>query len=136
MRETNTKTPYIPVSWGEVIDKITILEIKSERILNTNAQENIRNELNALRPFELDIMTVELTELKKKLLSVNIALWDIEEKVRQCEAAQKFDKKFIELARSVYIKNDERAKIKNKINVSTKSTLIEEKSYPSYRMNE
>ena len=132
MRGANTKTPYIPVSWGEVIDKITILEIKSERILNTDAQQNIRNELNALRSFELDIMTVELRELKIKLLTVNASLWNIEEEIRQCEATQKFDKKFLELARSVYFKNDERARIKREINTMTKSMLVEEKSYPAY----
>ena len=124
----------VPVSVGEVLDKITILQIKLAHISDAAKRANIQNELDALLPlvegdaFTADQMQALIAELK----SVNEALWDIEDDIREKEAAKSFDAEFISLARAVYITNDKRAEIKKQINLATGSTLIEEKSYESY----
>ena len=125
---------HVPVSVGEVLDKITILQIKLAHISDANKRVNIQNELDALLPlvagdgFATDEMQVLMAELK----SVNEALWDIEDDIREKEAAKSFDAEFIKLARAVYVTNDKRAEIKKQINLATGSALIEEKSYESY----
>ena len=124
----------VPVSVGEVIDKVTILEIKSERISDEAKLKNVATELEALRPlvsggvFDSD----ELVELTDGLRRVNAELWDIEDDIRAEEAAGHFGDRFIELARAVYITNDRRADLKKKINLATGSDLIEEKAYEDY----
>ena len=124
----------VPVSVGEVLDKITILQIKLAHISDTAKRTNIQNELDALLPlvagdaFTTDQMQALMAELK----SVNEALWDIEDDIREKEAAKSFDAEFIRLARTVYKTNDKRAEIKKQINLATGSALVEEKSYESY----
>ena len=124
----------VPVSVGEVLDKITILQIKLAHISDAAKRANIQNELDALLPlvagdaFTTDQMQALMAELK----SVNEALWDIEDDIREKEAAKSFDAEFIRLARAVYITNDKRAEIKKQINLATGSVLVEEKSYESY----
>ena len=124
----------VPVSVGEVLDKITILQIKLAHISDAAKRANIHNELDALLPlvagdaFTTDQMQALMAELK----SVNEALWDIEDDIREKEAAKSFDAEFIRLARTVYITNDKRAEIKKQINLATGSALVEEKSYESY----
>lgn len=124
----------VPVSVGEVLDKITILQIKLAHISDANKRVNIQNELDALLPLVAgDVFTtVEMQELMAELKSVNEALWDIEDDIREKEAAKSFDAEFIKLARAVYVTNDKRAEIKKQINLATGSALIEEKSYKSY----
>ena len=124
----------VPVSVGEVLDKITILQIKLAHISDAAKRANIQNELDALLPlmagdaFTTDQMQALMAELK----SVNEALWDIEDDIREKEAAKSFDAEFIRLARAVYITNDKRAEIKKQINLATGSALVEEKSYEPY----
>ena len=127
-------TLLTPVSPGEVIDKITILQIKYEKIKNKNKLKNIKNELNLLLPLinKKKYETLEIQNLMKNLKKVNHALWNIEDNIREKENFKEFDDEFIELARSVYKTNDKRAEIKKKINLLTKSDIIEEKSYKKY----
>ena len=124
----------VPVSVGEVLDKITILQIKLAHISDANKRVNIQNELDALLPLVAgDVFTtVEMQGLMAELKSVNEALWDIEDDIREKEAAKSFDAEFIKLARAVYVTNDKRAEIKKQINLATGSALIEEKSYEPY----
>ena len=125
--------PMVALSWGEVIDKITILEIKQQRLSSAQAIDNVRRELAALNKVVAATTVPDgLAALKQALRTVNEKLWDIENKIRAKEAASAFDQQFIELARSVYINNDERAKLKREINKLLKSELIEEKQYTSY----
>ena len=127
-------TPLIPISWGELFDKITILQIKLDNIQDKNALKNIKIEYDELfkiydNNFLEDASAKRfLTELK----NVNKNLWNIEDNIRDKERHKSFDKKFIELARSVYITNDERSRIKRNINETFGSQLIEEKSYSDY----
>jgi predicted nucleic acid-binding Zn-ribbon protein len=114
----------IPVSVGELIDKITILEIKS---LFTD-DKYVERELNELRKIK-DTLKVSLIEHTERLREVNQKLWKIEDKIRKLEKEQRFDSEFIELARSVYILNDERSKVKKEINEITNSTIREVKVY-------
>jgi len=125
----------VPVSHGELIDKITILEIKAAHMRDAGKLANVRAELDLLNTnwsanaaSKIDIVT-ERAQLK----TVNEALWDIEDRIRLKEKAQAFDAEFVELARSVYFRNDERAAIKRAINVKLGSQLVEEKSYQDYR---
>tara|TARA_B100000767_G_C19738603_1_gene525063 strand:+ start:1273 stop:1659 length:387 start_codon:yes stop_codon:yes gene_type:complete len=124
----------IPVSVGELVDKITILEIKKKIIKDKMKLKNIKNELEFLN----DILKkkVKLDNLiKKEILSlkrINMKLWIIEDSKRDCEKNKNFGKKFLLLARNVYIYNDKRAKIKLNINILTGSKIIEEKSYNKY----
>lgn len=124
-----------PVSIGELIDKITILEIKSERIDDAAKRANVRAELDLLNAtWSADAASrTDIGAERAKLRAVNEALWDIEDRIRLKEKAKAFDAEFVELARSVYIRNDERAAIKRTINQTLGSTLIEEKSYQDYR---
>ena len=124
-----------PVSYGELIDKITILEIKSRRIADEAKLANVRNELDLLNATWANdaASQTDIDAERARLLAVNEALWDIEDRIRLKEKAQAFDQEFIELARSVYIRNDERAAIKREINLKLGSQLVEEKSYQDYR---
>ena len=124
----------IPVSVGELADKITILEIKKNKIKDEKKLESIINELKYLNVIlknkvKLDtLMKKEISSLKK----INLKLWDIEDSKRNCEKNKKFGPKFIKLARNVYILNDKRAEIKFKINHMSGSNIIEVKSYDKY----
>ena len=121
----------IPISLGELIDKLTILEIKSEKFTDSSLQ-NVRKELTHLKKIlselELDIDKTLINELKE----INKKLWDIEDAIRVYESKKLFNEKFISLARSVYHFNDQRASLKRKINIKYGSDLIEEKSYSPY----
>jgi hypothetical protein len=124
----------VEISIGEFFDKVTILEIKRERIQDAGKLENINNELEALNtlleqlPFSRDDVTDEVGELK----AINEKLWVIEDDIRDKEAAKSFDQAFVELARSVYITNDKRSDVKRDINIKLGSSFIEEKSYEQY----
>ena len=124
----------IPISWGELIDKITILEIKMDRIQDVKKLENINKELQALRLiFDQGCSEPEMIwQLKAELRTVNEKLWEIEDDIRRCEKAKDFSQRFIDLARAVYISNDQRAALKREINTVLKSELFEEKSYEDY----
>ena len=124
----------IPISYGELIDKITILEIKASQILDASKLVNVRTELDLLNETwaSHDASRVDIAEARERLKAVNEDLWDIEDRIRLKEKAQAFDVEFIELARAVYFRNDERAKIKREINVALGSLLVEEKSYKDY----
>jgi hypothetical protein len=118
----------VPVSIGEVLDKISILEIKSERIDDHNKLANVRRELEVLVQAAHGF---RVPELEAKLKEVNSELWDVEDALRDAEDKQDFGEEFVSLARSVYRLNDFRAELKRQINVVTGSVLIEEKSYRS-----
>lgn len=124
----------VPISAGELIDKITILEIKSERIRDAKKLANVRAELDALnRTWSAhDLSRVDVADERARLRKVNETLWDIEDRIRLKEKAQAFDSDFIELARAVYFRNDERAAVKREINLRLGSPLVEEKSYEDY----
>ena len=124
----------IPVSWGELFDKLTILEIKQARIDDPQKLVNIDKELDALRDTYNDstLPGAPLQELIDELRRTNEALWEIEDDIRNCERHQDFSEKFIELARAVYRTNDRRADLKLRINRLLGSELIEEKSYEAY----
>ena len=123
----------VEISIGELFDKLTILEIKMEKIKNNSQLENIRKEWDILNDKSMSILSIfaDQSLFKKiyKLEEINRQLWDIEDWIRECEKQERFDKEFVELARSVYKLNDERSKIKRDINLITKSNIIEEKSY-------
>lgn len=120
--------PLAPVSWGELLDKITILEIKAERITDPSARANVGRELALLRQVAAPVMAQPgLAPLLDDLRRVNAALWRIEDDIRACETASDFGAGFIELARSVYLTNDERSAIKRRINDLLRSELVEEK---------
>jgi hypothetical protein len=121
--------PEVPVSWGELIDKITILEIKAERLTDPAALANVRRELAALAP-HAPAADARLPALRAALSEVNAALWDIEDRIREKEAVADFGADFVELARAVYRQNDRRAALKRQISLALGSDLIEEKSYP------
>tara|TARA_Y100001968_G_C19302588_1_gene689903 strand:- start:150 stop:551 length:402 start_codon:yes stop_codon:yes gene_type:complete len=121
----------VPTSIGELVDKITILEIKKEH-MNGLKLTNVEKELKLLNKILNQITEVIDSDLFSKLKEVNMRLWDIEDLIRLKEGRKEFDKEFIELARSVYKKNDIRAFIKKEINIKYNSNLIEEKSYKSY----
>jgi Family of unknown function (DUF6165) len=124
-----------PVSYGELIDKITILEIKSRRITDDAKLANVRNELELLLATWANSTAsqTDIADERARLLAVNELLWDIEDRIRLKERAQAFDQEFIELARAVYFRNDERAAFKREINLKLGSELVEEKSYQDYR---
>ena len=129
------KDLLVPISPGELLDKITILRIKSARMTDETKLRNVRVELDALeqtwRESGAAIPAVAADEAA--LQKVNEELWDIEDRIRDKERAGEFDAVFIELARSVYVTNDERARFKKNINMTLGSRLVEEKSYQSYR---
>lgn len=120
----------VPISIGELVDKLTILAIKHQHATNFNSRRNIKHEadllMNQARTLQLPD---EVTALGEQLYKVNAELWLIEDRKRQHEREQRFDDEFIELARSVYIKNDLRASIKRQINIICNSDIVEEKIY-------
>lgn len=126
--------PRIPISWGELLDKITILEIKSQRLNAPSSLANVCHELQLLSEIADRVIEPEgkLPSLKRALKAVNEKLWDIEDRIRAKEADRAFDREFIELARSVYWNNDERGRLKRQINVLLNSELVEEKQYTKY----
>lgn len=127
----------VPVSPGELLDKITILRIKTARILDAAKLANVRLELGLLESTWRDARfgTADISREERALQQVNERLWDIEDRIREKEAHQTFDRDFIELARAVYHSNDERAAIKKRINQALGSRLVEEKSYQPYRLS-
>jgi hypothetical protein len=125
----------VPVSYGELIDKITILEIKSKQISDPSKLANVRTELELLNTTWAahPASKTDISAERARLLAVNEALWDIEDRIRLKEKAQAFDAEFIELARAVYFQNDDRAAVKREINLKLGSQLVEEKSYQPYK---
>src|SRR5580692_8068546 len=127
---TPLATPTIPVSWGELVDKLTILEIKSERLTDKNALANVAKELRYLRNHAHDAFTiVGIEPLALQLRNVNKILWDAEERVRAKEQSKAFDQEFILTARLIYEHNEKRARIKREINELLGSDVMEEKNY-------
>ncbi|MCI4678965.1 DUF6165 family protein [Rhodoblastus acidophilus] len=126
------EAPLAPVSWGELIDKMTILEIKSKRLTSETALANVRKELALLSKIAEARLAGEVVARKAELRAINAELWEIEDRIREKEARQEFDADFIALARSVYRRNDARAKVKRRINELLSSELVEEKSYATY----
>jgi hypothetical protein len=124
----------VPLSPGELLDKITILRIKAARIADAGKLANVRLELELLEQTWRDsrFAAVDIGREETALQQVNERLWDIEDRIREKEAHQTFDREFIELARAVYHSNDERAAIKKRINQALGSRLVEEKSYQQY----
>ncbi len=122
-----------PVSPGELLDKITILEIKAERIADPEKVRNVRYELELLSAlWARAVPDVDVGEERAALKSVNEKLWVIEDDIRDQEAAKTFGERFVELARAVYVTNDQRAAVKKQINLKLGSAIIEEKSYSDY----
>jgi len=124
----------VPVSFGELLDKIAILQIKSERMSDPAKLVNVRNELSALEKTWMahPAAGTDIVRLRADLKAVNERLWEIEDDIRVKEKAQAFDEGFVKLARSVYFENDERARLKREINVALGSAYVEEKSYEDY----
>ena len=124
----------IPISVGELIDKITILKIKQSKASDTEKLANVNRELNELDSTwnKNKAPDLDISDLISQLTSVNEKLWDIEDQIRAKEADNSFDQEFIELARSVYKQNDLRAALKKEINMRSGSTLVEEKLYQEY----
>ena len=123
----------IPVSLGELLDKISILIIKEKNIVDTQKQYHIKNELEALnKTLENSISRSQVKEYIEKLIEINSKLWLIEDDIRDCERKKQFDQKFIDLARAIYITNDRRSEIKLEINKKFGSELVEVKSYKKY----
>lgn len=121
----------IPISIGELCDKVSILEIKRENIADTTKLEHINFELSSLREILVQQSVVD-DPLFFKLKAINQKLWETEDDIRECEREKDFGTKFIELARNVYHFNDERFRIKSEINKKHRSTIFEEKSYKQY----
>jgi len=126
--------PSVPVSWGELVDKITILEIKAELLSSQSARENVKHELVRLvaiwEPIERENRNA--AGLKVALKHTNKTLWQEEDQMREKEAQKCFDDEFISLARAVYKTNDERSRIKRQVNTLLKSEIMEEKQYSAY----
>ena len=129
------KDILVPISPGELLDKITILRIKSARMTDADKVRNVRLELDVLEKTWRDSGAAipEVAADEAALQRVNEALWDIEDKISDKEIVQQFDAEFIELARAVYVTNDERAAVKKRINVALGSRIVEEKSYKPYK---
>jgi hypothetical protein len=124
----------VPISPGELLDKITILRIKSARMTDAAKVANVRLELSVLeKTWREAVGSADVAADEQALQAVNERLWVIEDDIRDKERAQAFDAQFIELARSVYIENDERAAIKKRVNVKLGSRIVEEKSYKPYK---
>ncbi|MES2858524.1 MAG: DUF6165 family protein [Pseudomonadota bacterium] len=124
----------VPVSFGELLDKIAILQIKSERMGDEAKLANVRKELSALETMWLAHPAAggDIVRLRADLKAVNERLWEIEDDIRVKEKAQAFDGEFIRLARAVYFENDTRARLKKEINLALGSSYVEEKSYQDY----
>ncbi|MEY3189397.1 MAG: DUF6165 family protein [Candidatus Fonsibacter ubiquis] len=129
-----TKKIYSEISAGELFDKISILEIKKNKIKDKNKRNIILKELSSLQETASENIekSKSIIKLYKKLKSINLKLWKIEDDIRDCERKNNFESKFIKLARAVYFTNDERSRVKNKINNLTKSNISEVKSYKKY----
>ena len=126
--------PLVPISWGELFDKITILQIKLDKLTSKNALNNVGREFKQLQSILIKYFpnNIEAKQLEEELKQINQKLWDIEDNIRDKERNRSFDDEFIQLARSVYIINDERSRIKRKINDIFGSEFVEEKSYSEY----
>ncbi len=126
-----------PISLGELIDKITILEIKAANINDQTKLNNVTHELTILNEKVKTILDAagqqKLSPLQQRLKDINQELWIIEDDIRDCERAKDFSHRFIELARAVYVTNDKRAAVKKEINLAFGSELVEEKSYKDYQ---
>ena len=134
---TNRSTKVLSeISPGELLDKISILEIKLEKIKDKNSQEKIKIEYKILKKIQNSSIETsdKIKDLYRSVSDVNIKLWDIEDKLRICEQNKDFGKNFIELARGVYFNNDKRAKLKNEINEILKSNIREIKQYVDYKI--
>ena len=125
----------IPISPGELLDKITILQIKAERISDPTKVANVKTELDMLEKVWSEAVSDDevIHQLSAELKSVNEALWEIEDDIRDEERNKRFGERFIELARAVYVTNDERANAKKKVNLHLNSSIVEEKSYQDYK---
>ncbi len=122
-----------PISLGELVDKISILIIKQKNITNKSKLDHVKKELDFLQKTLMNyIQKQEINDFLENLININSKLWNIEDDIRECERNKLFDQKFIDLARSVYFTNDERAKVKNDINKKFGSELVEVKSYEEY----
>lgn len=128
------RMPQLPVSWGEVFDKLTILQIKEAKLADSPKLANVRAERTEIERVVGDTHKYpsEVQALVDRLRAINLALWDVEDAKRDCERRQCFDDVFIQLARRVYIENDRRAAIKKEVNQWMGSTIVEEKSYQKY----
>tara|TARA_R110002096_G_scaffold89828_1_gene204196 strand:+ start:1885 stop:2268 length:384 start_codon:yes stop_codon:yes gene_type:complete len=125
----------VEISNGELLDKISILELKMFRIEDEEKLVNVHKEFDTLNPLVVELFENHDGQLQNhylELAKINGELWDIENWIRDCEHAKRFDKEFVELARSVYITNDKRCEVKKLINILTSSGLVEEKSYKGY----
>src|SRR5262249_33883827 len=128
-RDIPSQDILVPISVGELIDKITILEMKSERLKNPSHLDNVTKKLAALRADRVgDVDRVTLDKLGAELRRVNAKLWDVEDAIRECDARGDFGQSFIDLARAVYRLNDERSRLKKAINLASGSRIVEEKS--------
>lgn len=129
------KEILVPISPGELLDKITILEIKAERIDKPEKVANVRHELELLSKVWSDFVTEDkvVADLHRQLKTINEELWEIEDDIRDEERQNRFGEKFIALARAVYVTNDKRAQTKKEVNLHLGSEIIEEKSYRNYR---
>lgn len=129
-----TKKIYSEISAGELFDKISILEIKKNKIKDKNKRNIVLKELSSLQETASENIekSKSIIKLYKKLKFINLKLWKIEDDIRDCERKNNFESKFIKLARAVYFTNDERSHVKNKINSLTKSNISEVKSYKKY----
>ncbi len=129
-----TTTIMTAIAPGELIDKITILRIKSERISDEAKLKNVRTELDILTATQKEHVPAsdEMMRLEEALKTVNEALWEIEDDIRDCERQGDFGEEFIRLARAVYVTNDKRAALKKEINLLLGSSIVEEKSYAKY----
>ena len=122
-----------PISLGELVDKISILIIKEKNITDETKLDHVKKELNFLQKTLINyIQQEEINNYLENLININSKLWNIEDDIRECERKKLFDQTFIDLARSVYFTNDERAKVKNDINKTFGSELVEVKSYEEY----
>lgn len=126
--------PQLPVAWGEVFDKLTILQIKAEKLSDAGKRTNVEKERDAITEVvgDMERFPTELPALVQSLKEINAQLWDVEDGKRDCERRQCFDDSFVQLARQVYFGNDKRAVIKRQINELLGSALLEEKSYQAY----
>lgn len=126
--------PTISISWGELIDRVTILEIKAERLSSAAARSNVARELADLTELTgaAAVLDPRVLTLKRALREVNETLWSIEDEIRRKEVRKEFDAEFIRLARAVYQNNDERGRLKRQINILLQSDLGEEKQYTKY----
>jgi hypothetical protein len=134
VQNSSNAVVLVPIATGELVDKITVLEIKSERILDRAKQANILHELELLRRVRDDHLPADdaIIALTHALKRANEKIWDLEDQIRECERQADFSEHFIATARAIYQTNDERSRIKREINHHLGSTIIEEKSYTDY----